>query len=327
MLAYLARRLMGLLPLLFGITLISFVVIHTTPGTTTDAMTELNPKISLEARQRMNAIYGLNRPLHVQYGEWLKRVVTLNFGNSMVGDQRPVMRKIAERLPVTLTINLLSLLLIFLIAIPLGVWAAARPHGAFDHITTVIVFLGFSMPTFWLALLLMRWLGVQLQWLPVSGLHSIEYESLSAWGRFVDVSRHLLLPVGVSAFGGLAGIARYMRGSMVEVLRADYIRTARAKGLPESRVLFRHAFRNALLPIITILGLSLPGLLGGSVIFETIYAIPGLGRLYFDAVMTRDYPMIMGLLTIGAVLTLIGNLLADIAYAYADPRIRVGGRT
>ena len=327
MLTYLARRIVGLIPLLLGITLISFVVIHLTPGTPTEMATELNPKVSLEARQRLNEIYGLNRPLHVQYAKWLKRFVTCDFGNSMVGDQRPVMQKIAERIPVTLTINVLSLLLILLIAIPIGVWAAAHPHGVFDHVTTVIVFLGFSMPTFWLALILMRWLGVQLQWLPVAGLTSLQHDALSGWGKLADIAQHLLLPVGISAFGGLAGVARFMRGSMVDVLRADYIRTARAKGLAERHVLFRHAFRNALLPIITILGLSLPGLLGGSVIFETIFSIPGLGRLYFDAVMTRDYPMIMGLLTIGAVLTLLGNLLADVAYAYADPRIRVGGKT
>ena len=326
MLAYLARRLAGLIPLLLGITLVSFLMIHLTPGTPTEMAAELNPKISLEARQRLNEIYGLNQPLHVQYGRWLKRFATFNFGTSLVGDQRPVMTQIAERIPVTLTINLWSLLLILLVAIPIGVIAAARPHGAFDQATTFLVFAGFSVPTFWLALVLMRWLGVQLQWLPVSGLHSLDAEALSPWGRWWDTAQHLILPVGISAFGGLAGISRFMRGSMVEVLRADYIRTARAQGLPERTVLFHHALRNALLPIITILGLSLPGLLGGSVIFETIFSIPGLGRLYFDAVMMRDYPMIMGLLTIGAMLTLLGNLLADFAYAYADPRIRVGGR-
>ncbi len=323
MMAYLWRRGISVLPLLFGITLISFLVIHLTPGTPTEMLTELNPKVSLEARQRLNEIYGLDQPLHVQYGRWLKRFVTFDFGRSMVGDQQPVMQKIAERMPITLTINVLSLLLILLIAVPIGVWAAARPQGVFDQATTILVFLGFSMPTFWLALLLMRWFGVQLQWLPVSGLHRIGYEAMGRGAQWVDLGRHLLLPVCVSAFTSLAGISRYMRSSMVEVLQQDYIRTARAKGLAEHHVLFRHAMRNALLPIITILGLSVPGLIGGSVIFETIFSIPGLGRLAFESAMARDYPMIMGFLTIGAIMTLIGNLLADVAYAYADPRIRV----
>ena len=326
MAAYLIRRVLGLIPLLLGITLLCFLVIHLAPGDPTAALgTELNPKVSLEARQRIIEFYGLNDPLPVQYGRWLARLATLDFGRS-IADNRPVMEKIAERIPVTLAINLLSMGLILLVAIPMGILAAAHPHRAFDQATTVFVFLGFSMPTFWLALLLMRWLGVQAQWLPISGLHSLGAESWPWWEQWLDMGTHLLLPVGVSAFGGLAGLTRYMRGSMVDALQQDYIRTARAKGLSERRVLFDHALRNALLPIITILGLSVPGLLGGSVIFETIFAIPGLGRLYYDAVMARDLMTVMGLLTISAVLTLLGNLLADLAYGYADPRIRVGGR-
>ena len=323
MIGYLARRVLSLIPLVFGITLLCFVVIHFTPGDPTIAGGELNPKVSLQARQRIIEFYGLRDPWPVQYTRWLKRVVTLDFGRSLT-DNRPVMEIIAERIPVTLAINVLSMLLILVVALPIGVMAAAKPQQAFDHVTTVLVFVGFSTPTFWLALVLMRWLGVQEQWLPVSGLHSLGYEPWPWWRQAWDVGRHLALPIGVSAFGGVAGVARYMRGSMVEILQQDYIRTARAKGLPERLVLFRHALRNALLPIITILGLSVPGLLGGSVIFETIFAIPGLGRLYYDAVMARDLMTVMGLLTISAILTLLGNLLADVAYASADPRIRVG---
>jgi len=326
MTAYLIRRVLGLIPLLIGITLLCFLVIHLAPGDPTAALgTELNPKVSLEARQRIIEFYGLNDPLPVQYGRWLRRFATFDFGRS-IADNRPVMEKIAERIPITLTINVLSMGLILLVAIPMGILAASRPHRAFDQATTVFVFLGFSTPTFWLALLLMRVLGVQGQWLPISGLHGLGAESWPWWEQWWDVGKHLLLPVGVSAFGGLAGLTRYMRGSMMDALQQDYIRTARAKGLPERRVLFDHALRNALLPIITILGLSVPGLLGGSVIFETIFAIPGLGRLYYDAVMARDLMTVMGLLTISAILTLLGNLLADLAYGYADPRIRVGGR-
>jgi len=186
----------------------------------------------------------------------------------------------------------------------------------------VVVFVGFATPGFWLALLLMLLFGVYLGWLPISGIHSMNYDQLSLWGKILDLSKHLLLPVFVSAFGGIAGISRYMRSSMLEVLRQDYITTARAKGLPESKVIYKHALRNALLPIITILGLSVPGLVGGSVIFEQIFSIPGIGQLFWLSVMQRDYPTVMGLLTIGAVLTLLGNMLADVGYALADPRIR-----
>jgi peptide/nickel transport system permease protein len=178
------------------------------------------------------------------------------------------------------------------------------------------------MTGFWLALLLMMFFGVKLHILPISGIKSLNYYSLSFFGKLLDLSKHLVLPVFVSAFGGIAGISRYMRSSMLEVIRQDYITTARAKGLPENRVIYRHALRNALLPIITILGLSVPGLIGGSVIFEQIFSIPGMGRLFWMSVMQRDYPLIMGLLTIGAFLTLLGNMLADLCYALVDPRIR-----
>jgi peptide/nickel transport system permease protein len=325
MLRYLLHRLLHLIPLFFGITLLCFVVVHLTPGEATAVGAEMNPKISLEARQRIIEFYGLNDPIPIRYARWLGRLVRLDFGRS-IKDNRPVAEKIGERIPVTLAINLLGMALIMAIAIPIGVIAAARPHGGFDQFTTVLVFIGFSTPTFWLALLLMRWLGVQWQVLPVSGLRSLGAESWPWWRQWLDVGQHLLLPIAVSAFGGLAGLTRYVRGSMVEVLQQDYVRTARAKGLPERTVLVRHALRNALLPVITILGLSVPGLLGGSVIFETIFSIPGLGRLYFDAVMGRDLLTVMGLLTISAFLTLLGNLLADLAYALADPRIRVESR-
>ncbi len=259
----------------------------------------------------------------VQYVKWLGHVVRLDFGRSFL-DDRPVGQKIAERLPVTLTINLLSLGLIFLIAIPLGVLAAVRPHSLFDRCATVFVFLGYSIPSFWLALMCMAVFGVTLRWLPISGLHSLDYETFGLVHRWLDIGWHLVLPVCVAGFPGLAGLSRYARSSMIEVLRQDYIRTARAKGLPEWQVLFKHGLRNALLPIVTILGLSLPDLIGGSVIAETIFSVPGMGRLFYEAVMARDYPVVMALVTVGAVLTMLGNFLADVAYAWADPRVRLG---
>ncbi len=322
MLIYLAKRLLMMIPLLIGITLISFVVIHLAPGEPTDLQTDLNPKASAEMREKLRERYDLDKPLHVQYGKWLGRLLRLDFGESFSQDRRPVFAKIVERLPVTILINVLSIVTILAVAVPLGVLSAVRRNSAFDRITTVLVFSGFAMPSFWLALLLMDYLGVRLGLFPIVGLKSIGHEYLGFFGQVWDVVHHLILPVFVSAFGGLAGFSRYMRSNMLEVIRQDYILTARAKGLPETQVIYRHALRNALLPVITILGLSVPGLIGGSVIFETIFAIPGMGKLFYDGVMMRDYPLIMGILVIGAVLTLVGNLLADIGYALADPRIR-----
>jgi peptide/nickel transport system permease protein len=247
--------------------------------------------------------------------------VKLDFGKSFV-DGRKVLDKIAERIPITLTINILSMLIIFVIAIPIGILSATKQYSLFDKLSTVFVFVGFSTPAFWLALLLMILFGVTMGILPISGIQSIDVSDMGPFERLLDWIRHLILPVGISAFGGIAGLSRYSRSSMLEVIRQDYIKTARAKGLKESKVIFRHAFRNALMPIVTILGLSVPGLIGGGVIFETIFAIPGMGQLFYASTMARDYPTIMGILVIGAILTLFGNLIADISYALVDPRVR-----
>ena len=321
---YILKRLGLMIPMLLGITLISFTVIHLAPGTPTDMQTTLNPKASLEAQKRLRELYGLDKPLMVQYGDWLTRLVRLDFGRSFSPDRRPVWDKIKERIGITLSLNLMSLIIILGVSIPIGVIAAYRAHSWFDQATTLFVFFGFAMPTFWLALLLIMFFGVYLDWLPISGLTSLNYRQFSFWQKVQDLGAHVTLPVLVAAFGGLAGMSRYMRGNMLEVIRQDYITTARAKGLPERVVIFKHALRNALLPVITILGLSVPGLIGGSVIFESIFAIPGMGQLFYGAVMARDYPLVMGELVIGAVLTLVGNMLADLGYALVDPRISAG---
>lgn len=321
MLTYIFRRLLGIVPLLIGITLISFLIIHLAPGKPTVLDQAMNPKVTLEARQRLEKLYGLDKPLAYQYFDWLKRLSRFDFGTSF-SDNRPVLEKIAERIPLTLSINLISLLLIFLIAVPIGIKSALAPGKNFDKIMTVFVFIGFSLPTFWLALLLMDMVGVKLGWLPISGVKSLNFEYLSPLKKFLDLAKHLILPVFVSSVTGLAGISRYMRSNMLEALKQPYIYTARAKGLSEHKVIYKHALRNALLPIVTILGLSIPGLLGGSVIFETIFALPGIGRLFYEGVMMRDYPLIMAEVVLGAILTMIGNLVADISYAYVDPRIR-----
>lgn len=323
MFRYIAKRILFMVPLLLGITIICFFVMRLAPGSPTDLQTEMNPRASQEMKERLNALYELDKPIHVQYGSWLKKISRGDLGTSFSSDHRPVADKIMERLPITILINFLSLLIIIAVAVPIGVLSAVHKDSLFDKVTTVVVFIGFAVPTFWLALLLMIFFGIHLGWLPISGLRSLNYEYLGAWDRLVDLAKHLVLPVFVSAFGGLAGLSRYMRANMLEVIQQDYIMTARAKGLSERQVIYKHALRNALLPAITILGLSIPGLIGGSVIFETIFAIPGMGQLFYMSVMARDYPTVMGILLIGAILTLVGNLIADVSYALADPRIRI----
>jgi len=330
MLKYLLKRMLEMIPTLIGITLISFTIIHLAPGKPTDILADFNPKMTPEARERLEKYYGLDKPLIVQYGLWLKRLVKLDFGESFSTDRRPVIQKIWDkkqplldrRLFVTFMLNVLAMIVILAISIPLGITSATHRNSLFDRVMTTTVFVGFAMPSFWFALLLMMFFGIHLGWLAISGLKSMNYAALSVTGKVLDRISHLLLPVFIASFGSLAGDSRYMRSSMLEVIRQDYITVARAKGLPEKVVVYRHALRNALLPLITLIGLSVPGLIGGSVILESIFGIPGMGQLLFMSVMTRDYPMIMCILTIGAVLTLLGNLLADIGYMIADPRIR-----
>jgi peptide/nickel transport system permease protein len=223
-------------------------------------------------------------------------------------------------------LNVIEMLIIVGLAVPIGVMSATRQYSLYDKVTTVFVFIGFATPDFWLAQLLMILFGLQLGWLPISGLRSLNFEYLSFWTQQWDFLSHLVLPIVVATFGGLAGFSRYMRQSMLEVTRQDYIQTARAKGLSERVVIGKHALRNALLPVVTILGLSLPGLIGGSIIVETIFAIPGMGQLMVQSVFSRDYPVVMGNLVIVATLTLVANLVADVAYGLVDPRIRLGGR-
>ena len=322
MTSYLLKRIAMLVPLMLGITLITFTVIHLAPGEPVDMQMAMNPKVGKEARERLTKFYGLDKPLHEQYFTWLGKLARLDLGRSFSSDNRPVLDKIKERLPITLSLNLVALIIEFGLAIPIGVLAAVRRDTVLDKGITVVVFLGFAVPTFWLALLLMYFFGVRLNWLPISGLHTLGYESYSWFGRLWDLTKHLILPICVASFGSFAGVSRYMRSAMLQVISQDYITTARAKGLSERVVIWKHALRNALLPLITLLGFSIPGLIGGSVIFETIFAIPGMGQLFYQGVMSRDYPVVMGILVIGAFLTLLGNLLADISYALADPRIR-----
>lgn len=333
---YLLKRLFWMVPLLVGISLISFLIMHLAPGDITTSEASFNPKASEESRQKLRKLYHLDEPVIVQYGLWLKRMGTLDFGTSFATHQRPVFWEkkdeqgnitkgmIQEALPITLMINVLSLGLIIIVALPLGVISALTQNRPPDRAITLFVFIGFAIPSFWLALMLMYWTGVVHDWLPISGLHSLDYGRMGWLGKIWDTLKHVFLPVFISGLSGLAGISLFVRNGMLDVLHQDYITTARAKGLNENTVVYGHALRNALLPLITILGLAIPGLIGGSVIAESIFAIPGMGKLFYDAVLMRDFPVIMGILTIGSALTLLGNLLADVAYAWADPRVRRG---
>jgi len=322
MILYGIKRTLLMIPILLGITLLSFSVMHMAPGGPAEAQMEFSAKASAEARERLRKLYGADQPVHKQYLTWLRKFVTLDFGEAFA-DGRKVKDKILERLPITLTINLLSLGLVLLIALPIGILSATHQYSALDRATTMFVFVGYSMPHFWMALLLIYLFGVQWGVLPISGKESLDTTGFTSVQWLMDRAEHLVLPVFVSAIGGLAGFSRYMRNNMLEVMRQDYVRTARAKGLSENAVIYKHALRNAVMPVITILGLSLPGIIGGSVIMEQVFGIDGMGRLMYQAVFSRDYNVAMGVLVPAAVLTMLGNFLADIGYALADPRVRL----
>ena len=267
----------------------------------------------------MEKNYDLDKPLLVQYGLWLKRLFTGRLYSFK--DGRPVLEKILERLPATILLEIVATIIIFSLAIPLGVFSATRQYSFLDNITTVIAYLGISIPGFWLAYLLI--LGVvKVFGLPVLGIRTFSLGEVSFGAELADQIWHLALPAFILAISGIASLSRYMRGSMLEVIRQDYIRTARAKGLSETEVYYHHGLRNALLPLVTIFGFLVPGLIGGAVIIETVFAWPGVGRLAYQAVLSRDYPVIMTITTISAFLVLLGNLLADVLYAVVDPRIR-----
>lgn len=317
---YVLRRLLMMIPLLLGISLLFFAIMQLAPGDPAALNVAMNSKVDPTYLEKLRQSYGLNDPLMVQYWHWLQRICVLNFGESFK-DSRPVLTIIAERLPATFLLSGLSLVLLFVLAVPLGVAAAYYQNTWMDRLVSAFTFIGYSMPGYWFALLLMLVFGVQLNLLPISGMMSTQAEYLPWYEKIGDMASHLILPLVVTTFGGLASVSMYARTSMLEVIRQDYIRTARAKGLSETRVVFKHALRNALIPIVTLMGLSLPGLIGGSFIIETIFAWPGMGQLGLEAVFDHDYPLLMGIGVITAILTLTGNLLADLAYAWLDPRI------
>ena len=325
---YLIRRLLLIIPTFLGITLITFMVIQLSPGNPAAMKLGMGEQgmvgedMSRGIIDQTKKLYGLDKPIPVQYVLWLRRVVTFDFGTSYK-DHRPVMEKIAERLPITIELNLISIFLIYIIAIPVGVYSAVAQGTIRDKSMTAILFILYSLPNFWVAVLLILFLGGGefLDWFPIYGISSSGMEGASFLGRLWDHLWHLVLPVFCLTYGGLAALSRYQRAGMLEVIRQDYIRTARAKGLPEKLVIFKHAMRNSIIPIITIMGNLLPAMFGGSIIIESIFSIPGMGQLGFEAVLSRDYPVVMAIATISALLTLLGILISDLLYVWADPRI------
>src|SRR5438876_4484507 len=326
--SYFVKRLLLMIPALLGISLVSFLIIHLTPGD--PALVKLgdteqrsgNQLLAAQIIDETRALYGLDQPLHVQYLRWLRQLVMFDFGESL-RDHRPIIDKLRERIPVSVKLSGISLLFAYLISIPVGIRSATHFHSLSDRLTTILLFGLYSLPNFWVATMAIVYLGGGDFWnlFPVYGLASPNAAAWPWWQRLEDQLWHLVLPISCLTYYTLAVLSRYIRVGMLEIIRQDFIRTARAKGLSERLVVYRHALRNSLIPIITLMADLLPALIGGSIVVETIFSIPGMGQLSFEAVLNRDYPLIMAVFTFSAFLTLIGILLADFLYTVVDPRI------
>lgn len=313
MTTYIIRRVVMMIPILIGISILSFAIMYAAPGKPT--VLNLDPDISVEDRERQMERLGLNDPPHIQYINWMGNVLRGDLGHSFTRKQ-PVTKLIMDRLPNTIILMVVSTFLAVIISIPFGVLSATKQYTKLDYSVTFASFLGLATPNFWLGLMLIMLFSVQLGWTPVGGVGT-----LGADFNLLDRIHHIILPAFVLATADMAGLTRYTRSSMLEVINQDYIRTARAKGFRERTVVYKHGLRNGLIPIITIFGLMLPTFIGGSVVVETLFSWPGIGKLFIDATFERDYPVIMAITMFAAVLTVIGNLVADILYAIMDPRI------
>ncbi|MEQ8854245.1 ABC transporter permease [Gimesia sp.] len=325
MFSYLVRRLLIGLVTLTLITFIIFGLIRNMPGTplsTAMAMIDPGKELSEADRERMEKAYGLDKPWPQAYVLWVSNVCRLDLGRS-ISRKQPVTRLISERIGPTLILSVSSLLLTYLLAIPMGLYSSARQGYLDERSIGTILYMLYSFPSFVAALFLQIYLANKLGWLPLYGMKSDNYSSMSTIQQVWDIFLHAIMPIICYTYGSLAYYSRFIRANMHEVLRQDYIRTARAKGLGPVNVLVRHAFRNTFIPLVTLIGLTLPSLLGGSVIIERIFSWPGMGQLYFESILERDYPTIMGLTLMFSILTLAGQLMADIFYAMADPRVKI----
>ncbi len=320
---YLLGRLVQSVFLLLGVSILTFTIIQLAPGSYATMVTESIQSDSQEDTARITALYGLDQPVYVQYMRWLQQISRGNLGMSM-HQRRPVVDMIKERLPATIVLNLIGIALIYLIALPVGIISAVKQYSWFDHVMTFTAFMGQAMPSFFFAMLLIYLVAMNVAWIPLAGMGTIgvEFADVSFRTWLVDRARYVILPLTVIVLGGLAGLVRFMRASMLDVVHQDYVRTARAKGLPERTVIMKHSVRNALLPIVTSLGFTFSGLLGGSVVIESIFAWPGVGLLAIQAIFMRDYQVIMAFNMIGAIMLVLGMLLADLLYVVVDPRIK-----
>ena len=323
---YLLRRVLGAIPLVLGVATIVFFLVNLAPGDPTNLL--ITPGMRAEVIEQMRANFGLDEPVHVRYVKWVGALLQGDFGYSF-SHNRPVIAVIGDMLPNTLLLSGLALAVAFVVGILLGIVQAVRQYSATDSVLSVVALFFYSMPSFWLALMLILTFSLYARnawdwpiFFPASGRVSVDHAFLTPWEQLKDRVMHLVLPVTSLSAVLAAGVARYMRGSMLEVVRQDYVRTARAKGLAERRVVFKHALRNALIPVITLLGLYLPALFSGTVFIEYVFAWPGMGKTIFDAISTRDYPLVMACSFIFAAMVVAGNLVADVLYAVVDPRIR-----
>ena len=316
---YILRRLIQAIPIIIGISVISFFIVVLSPGDPFDRFR--SPRVSPEVIENLRRVYGLDQPLLVQFFKWFSAFWQFPWDNTAWGysitDGLPVRDKIFERIPSTLQLMGASLFLTVVIAIPIGILGAVKQYSIADKVIAIIATIGYALPTFWLGIILRQVFAQQLDLFPLFGKYSFGKD-----GDVLDLLWHLFLPVMTLTIVGVAGWSRYMRASMLEVLRADYIRTAKAKGLASSRVIFKHALRNALIPIVTLLGLTIPALLTGAAITEAVFTWPGLGGLGVSAVVERDYPVVRAVGIIGGAMVIVGNLLADVLYAVVDPRIK-----
>jgi peptide/nickel transport system permease protein len=325
MTAYLVRRFLYALLTFLGITVATFALIHSVPGDPVSfyagrgGIKSLPPHVIESIRREFH----LDRPLPEQYLHWLRGVVTFEFGHSVI-DRRPVRTVVFEKLPATVELNVLAFLVAASLGVPIGLWSASRSGRLTERASAIGFFLLYSLPSFWVALMLIQFFSVRLNWLPLFGMISDDHELLSAAGRFRDRLEHMVLPALTLTYAQLAVFARFSKSAVTEVIRQDFITAARAKGAHPVAVMWRHAFRNALIPLITLLGLTIPYLLSGSVIVEKIFQWDGIGLLYYNAILARDYPVVMALTVVTAVITLIASVFADVLYAFADPRVRLG---
>lgn len=311
----LIKKVLYLIVMLFIISLISFIAINAAPNSFF-ASGELNPNITPESIEQLKAIYGLDKPLYIQFYSWVISILQLDFGISFSSGTM-VKDEILNRIPVTLTINIISMIFIFIISLYLGIKSALNKNSFFDKFTSQLSLLSFAMPSFYLALVLVLIFAIKFEILPIAGLHSIPNDG--SLNYYLDYAWHLILPIFIIVFGGIGSLTLYIRSLTIEILKSDYIFFAKARGLTQKQILRYYILPNLYPPVITLLGLSLPGIIGGSVILETIFSIDGMGLLFYQSALSHDYPVIMGILIIGAFLTLIGNMIADLILLKLNP--------